>query len=296
MCAKEIPPQVTLKNSPLFRLSLSSKELFHSNFLEWLYSVDKNAFKQLINSMAGQEPDTDWGNKKWCVKREFNNFDLCIVAYDNNSTEDIHDDDEEVDDNQISHVLFVIENKVKSIPYKEQLIKYAQKVSKINKNTSDATYILLTLTQIVPDNLKGENPWIIQWTETKRKKEITKKCSWQVCSYSYYCEKIKLYYNQFVNEEETVAYLLNDYLSFIGSLTQLSNIWADDYSDMQKPFITNVDNYSIAKQLRIHDLYQKQKFSFLCTELYKAIKKDYNDYTVFPSNQGGLFKDRKSVV
>lgn len=30
----------TLKNNPIFQLSLSSKELFHSNFLAWLAEDD----------------------------------------------------------------------------------------------------------------------------------------------------------------------------------------------------------------------------------------------------------------
>ncbi len=40
----------TLQNNPIFQLSLSSKELFHSNFLAWL-AEDKNTrgiFNQLM--------------------------------------------------------------------------------------------------------------------------------------------------------------------------------------------------------------------------------------------------------
>ena len=33
-----------LNANPLFRLSMSSLELFHSNFLEWLFDLDHEAF------------------------------------------------------------------------------------------------------------------------------------------------------------------------------------------------------------------------------------------------------------
>ncbi len=298
-----------LNKSPMFKLSLSSKELFHSNFLEWLYTVDKEAFKRLVNMMAGQCEDTDWGYENWCVKREFNNFDLCIVAYDNSNLDGEEDtlvDDDDIDDNRILRVLFVIENKVKSVPYKEQLIKYAQKVERTNKQKENGNfspkYILLTLTQIFPDNLNKQNPWIIKWTETKRGKSINKECNWHICSYGEYCDYIVHCYKHCFNEDNPISFLLKDYIGFIECLTALSDIWANDYCDYSQnqslKFLYYTDNkkpntnYSLAKSLRIHDLYQKQKFSFLCADLYGKIKDKYKDYTVFPSNQGGLFKER----
>ena len=41
-----------LNNNPIFQLSLSSKELFHSNFLAWL-AEDKNTqalFKKILST------------------------------------------------------------------------------------------------------------------------------------------------------------------------------------------------------------------------------------------------------
>ena len=38
-----------LNGLPIFRMSLGSKELFHSNFLEYLWSVDSDRFKNMIN-------------------------------------------------------------------------------------------------------------------------------------------------------------------------------------------------------------------------------------------------------
>ena len=119
-----------LKTSPMFKLSLSSKELFHSNFLEWLSNVDQEAFKGLILDMAGIEEDYEWPNV-WRVKREYNNFDLCVVAY--NQDQYKNNEDERIDDDDDFRILFVIENKVKSIPYKEQLERYTQEAEDKNK-------------------------------------------------------------------------------------------------------------------------------------------------------------------
>ena len=116
-----------LATSPMFKLSLSSKELFHSNFLEWLSNVDQDDFKGLILNMAGIN-EYNWP-AVWRVKREYNNFDLCIVAYDQFD----NNDNEEIDDNEDFRILFVIENKVKSIPYKEQLERYAKKAELFNR-------------------------------------------------------------------------------------------------------------------------------------------------------------------
>ena len=46
-----------LNNNPIFQLSLSSKELFHSNFLAWL-AEDKNTqalFKKILSTWLGED-------------------------------------------------------------------------------------------------------------------------------------------------------------------------------------------------------------------------------------------------
>ena len=83
------------------------------------------------------------------------------------------------------------------------------------------------------------------------------------------------------------------------SLTELSAEWAKDYEEQNqdtKNFLyADNDNYNKAHQFRIHDLYQKLKFSYLCTQLFNKVRDKYgNSYTVFPSNQGGLFKDKNT--
>ena len=86
MCEKTNDAYTTaidyLKTSPMFNLSLSSKELFHSNFLYWLSLINKEAFKKLIAGLLNIRLDElnlelNWGDN-WEVAREYKSFDLCV--------------------------------------------------------------------------------------------------------------------------------------------------------------------------------------------------------------------------
>src|SRR5690606_14227209 len=94
-----------LEKSPLFNLSLSSKELFHSNFIAWIVDLYKNEFSVILSQRLGLKITEI---KK--IERETKNIDLSI--HYKNENEDR---------------LIVIENKVKSLPDKKQLEKYQEK-------------------------------------------------------------------------------------------------------------------------------------------------------------------------
>ena len=358
-----------LKTSAMFKLSLSSKELFHSNFLEWLSNVDQEAFKGLILDMAGIEEDYEWPNV-WRGKREYNNFDLCVVAY--NQDQYKNKEDERIDDDDDFRILFVIENKVKSIPYKEQLERYTReaeaknnaywnnrgsallKRNGINGNKDDGKYwigvdegfwvlkksiksgrgkdakwsevkklipatddgkwknnktnfieyyaeqgknqnppihyILLSLAKNFPE-YDGKNVWKVDITDSKDN-EI--EIDWKVCYYSNYYSKIA---NAFKLDDDGLnSQIIKDYCKFIESLTTLSEEWAKDYEEdsqgINKFLYLDNTNYKRAHQFRIHDLYQKLKFSYLCTQLFGRVKDKFKDCKVYPSNQAGLFKEK----
>lgn len=95
-----------LKGDPIFAMSLSSKELFHSNFWAWLFERNieyaKIFFPKIKNIAA--------------VKREQKHRDISIWQSEINPAKDDY-----------NHVL-VIENKFKSIPKKEQLIRYQEDI------------------------------------------------------------------------------------------------------------------------------------------------------------------------
>ena len=104
----------TLKESPLFNLSLSSKELFHSNMFYWICETYGDILGPILAEKIGIEAEHIEE-----TKREKLNTDLIIHFKEDKKV--------------------VIENKVKSIPNPAQLKKYEQSVLGIDK------FVLLSL-------------------------------------------------------------------------------------------------------------------------------------------------------
>ena len=97
-----------LRKNPMFRLSMSSLELFHSNFLEWLFDLDHEAFLKCfgltVNNSATYTIEREYHlgttklatgkNKQWVT-------DIAVFKNGN--------------------LILIIENKIKSTPSKGQL-------------------------------------------------------------------------------------------------------------------------------------------------------------------------------
>lgn len=117
-----------LKSSPMFNLSLSSKELFHSNFIAWVAenSTTSGAFARELLNFLNINNSTSIKS----VKREKSFIDIQI-EFSNGLT-------------------ILIENKVKSMPSKLQLEKYSTVAKKIN----NCRCILLSLSQ--PSFFQGQ--------------------------------------------------------------------------------------------------------------------------------------------
>lgn len=129
----------------MFHLSLSSKELFHSNLLAWLAedSDTRELFVKVLNLFGlenEQAIDLADGIRKgkYMVLREYKNFDFCICEKLKNWKED--SEEEYVP----GRVVLVLENKFKSIPYEAQLKGYEEKVKGLNeegmKNNAKSQY------------------------------------------------------------------------------------------------------------------------------------------------------------
>ena len=112
------------KQNPMYFFSLSSKELFHSNFLEFLFQTDCEKFFNIIDQLLGTNFSS--APNKYELSREKEKFDICIshkVKTKRDNEADCYD--------------LIIENKVKSIPYYTQLAGYQEKADKQNKNLSN---------------------------------------------------------------------------------------------------------------------------------------------------------------
>lgn len=121
-----------IKKSPIFNMSLSSKELFHSNFIGWIldtYTEDLTVFFK-------EKLEIKNNNSIKNIKREKLNIDISF---------------------ELGDTLVLIENKVKSIPYTGQLKKYEEyEIKKFDSNCKNIKYILLTLKE---PKIKSDN-WI----------------------------------------------------------------------------------------------------------------------------------------
>lgn len=109
-----------LRKNPMFRLSMSSLELFHSNFLEWLFDLDHEAFLKCFDLTVTNptactiEREYHLGRKK--EKQWVTDIAVFKKADDKNEKKK---KDAKTDKNK--KLILIIENKIKSTPSKGQL-------------------------------------------------------------------------------------------------------------------------------------------------------------------------------
>lgn len=108
-----------LKSNPLYWASLGSRELFHSNFLGWLFEQYPSSAKAILNVDI----------EKFEVLREEHNIDLLLKS---------------------SNCLIAIENKFKDVPSAEQLDRYT---ALLNKHYDPQTTKMILLTLMPPSDI-----------------------------------------------------------------------------------------------------------------------------------------------
>ena len=129
-----------LRKSPVFASSLGSKELFHSNI--WAYLINQNP--RILKAFFCDKVDSadlDYLEKLKkgtgvVANREKLNMDL-LVATENK--------------------VFVIENKIKSLPHEDQLRKYEDKIEEKYKHVKkeDRSFLLTGIRENMPSIAEG---------------------------------------------------------------------------------------------------------------------------------------------
>lgn len=299
-----------LKTSPMFNLSLSSNELFHSNFLYWIWQVNKECFKKIINSLIGEDNywQANWGNKTLEVRREYKNFDLSIVEVSDSakkeegsdnkvdkSTSESENDSEIGDYKADGLILFVLENKVKSIPYKEQLEQYSDKIEKHNESILKKQ---IKEKYRASGQANDKSHWKKDWNKELGDYKITPKKillslvqtfpdsdkvdDWKIFSYAGYIEIIKtLKLDRFQD-------IMDDYYNYVRHLLYLNDAWNDDSLTWSGKLLSwtenfesgnNTQNYhfSDATTLRLHAMYLKQKYAKLCKQLTDELRTKFEN-------------------
>jgi hypothetical protein len=201
----------SLKESPLFNFSLASKELFHSNFLAWLGTQYPNQFSLMMSEILEIKEYILYGP----IKREYKNSDISFKLKNGSDIKSV-----------------IIENKVKSIPYKEQLDQYSEKIKWDGK-------ILLSL--IRHEDFEG----------------------WKSVSYH---DLLKMIMRHFAINGSYHDEIIRDYCRFIDALSKISDLIS--IKDPSKEFYSYYSGNSICQNLnkiRLQDIIIKGKSSVICS-------------------------------
>lgn len=228
------------KQNPMYFFSLSSKELFHSNFLEFLFQTDREKFFNIIDEILGTNFSSDPDN--YDLSREKEKFDICIshkVETKRGKEADYYD--------------LIIENKVKSIPYYTQLEGYQKKADEHNKNLGNpqVKILLLSLVQNFPDREK-----------------IEEQKNWTIVHYDKLCTLIRREFS----DHPTIGQYVEDYCNFLNLLNQLQQSIIDDNAN---GLFNNADTY---KPYRFHDIYAKLRSALFLMDFKKEIEQMVKKY------------------
>lgn len=265
-----------LESSPLFALSLGSKELFHSNFLYWLINAGvlgnkedgkeitgRELFCELIKEVSGINIIP---NEKWIARREKMNFDLSLWTVKTDDNGNIIYTDKGLEEE--SKCLLVIENKMKSVPYVKQIVKYIHKF----KEDETPRFILLTLMENFPDRKKIEEPTPEQLNEWR-----IKELDCKIVSYKELVKKLKANYKDIQFSKSYFKDLISDYIKFVDILSQLDNTSNESENSSMMLNLDYDVNHGFEK-LRILQLVQAIRVGVLYSLISKAKEKDKEKY------------------
>lgn len=201
-CNKELKE---LQENPMFKFSMSSLELFHSNFLEWLFDQNYSAFLKCF----GIEVET---NKEYTIEREFclgsskndgkkKNWitDIAVFAKDKNND----------DEKYRSELVLIIENKIKSLPSKGQLEAQAEFAG------NNCKKVLLTLFVLPKDyDCKGLGFAVVEYKDLiKGIREQYKNTKYFVPYIEDYCQMVETL-KRIIDNDKVVIKNKDGYFTF----------------------------------------------------------------------------------
>lgn len=224
-----------LEKMAIFKMSLGSMELFHSNFLEFLFNIDRSSFIRVINRLLPNDKQLDRNDYK--ISREKENFDICLY----------HEESKNGKRGDIVYDL-ILENKVKSIPYKEQLEGYKKKGNKKKGNKNNPPrYLLLSLVKNIPD-------------ENEIKKD------WTITHYSELKCAIEEEYGSIISSNNEDSTYIKHYCKFIELMDKLQEGILKNFEDTS--IFEEVEDF---RKCRLHDLYIKLRCSNFIIQLKQKI-------------------------
>lgn len=223
-----------LLQSPLFNLSLGSKELFHSDFLAWLCTEYRHPASALFNEFV---PGESVCIKERGVLREKNHQDLRI----------------EFEGGQA----LVIENKVKSIPNEGQLDEYSKRYA----NDPKTAFLLLSLVRPSFGSISGDTL------------ELKSGRNWRYLDYASLAGRLANIVANTKGVAHYHGELLKDYVSFITNLDRLVKSCQVNMSDTNGNFFSFNNYLPSVAEARVHDVIQKIIYEDLAQAVSRALGK-----------------------
>jgi len=248
-----------LAKNPLFQMSLGSKELFHSNFLAWaLGNKDQQKFTKSFFKKLLKDEDLIIDEIE-PPEREKMNIDLKFkIKFPGGKKKSV-----------------IIENKVKSMPYKSQPVKYKEK---FENNGEDNTFFLLSL---IEPYLVREDWKIIQE-------------DWNIINYKNIAGYLKDSLKEIkIIDDEKIPFksLISSYIDFIQSLHEITKnvkIIDDAKFDFNKEIVLKP-----YRDLRIHDLFLKLTYQQIAMKIEMKVGGAdlmvFSDWNEFKKCEGGLY-------
>lgn len=316
-----------LRSSTMFHMSLGSKELFHSNFLQWISIINWPAFLDIMHELAGLQGGERfwWENIKcdvegckgdYCpdnnnleVRREYHKFDLsiyiCDSVYKKRKNKKKTEDNEEQFYNEDGDEyikrwipVLVLENKVKSLPYKGQLENYTKKAldewkkgkrikemakkKEEGKGQLDITFILLSLMDTKLDSNDETNCVI-----TLKDPDFI----WKHKTYKDLYQSIQD--NKVIQKFDGLnKNIIIDYCKFVNALYGLAKNWeitpeecycSQIFPNDRSCLFANTKRKEIEayRKLRIHDIHEKLLYDQLLTLLERDLDKSKFEFKRF---------------
>lgn len=264
-----------LKNNPIFQFSLSSKELFHSNFLAWLAEGDNTrcVFNKVMQTWLD---DKNWEYKpnEMEVKREYNHFDFCVC------------DKLSIDGNDVTgSVQVVLENKFKSIAYKAQLVDYKDRTKTLNEEGYKNKYKAEEANKgnILPrgwrDEVEHPNTKYILLTlaDNFLDKDEILSLGWKIVTYAEYAKLLRTIIGELKDDEikgnkAFYVELIAQYCNFIEMFSEHINECLDNVKENNYWDILKNDDFTA---VRCNDIWQKVVMHKYAQELFKLTQEKF---------------------
>lgn len=222
-----------LKASPMFHFSLASKELFHSNFIDWISTItigNNKIGEQILRSIF------PFAEGDFKVKREWNHFDLTACTPDTKKP----------------IPMLVVENKLKSVPSLKQINEYNEKLEKLH--SSPDRYLLTMMTDFPDKEAIQAAGWNIVYYDQLRYKLLE------------FLGKIKETHPEF--EKQYTYSIIEDYCTFISNLETLCKEFTVGNDDN---FLICPKYREQLEELRIYDLVDKLRLSAFAEKVREII-------------------------